>query len=60
MFVLTSDSAEKPGLAGIGAGGESLAAPRGVSDSESFRGCKQRPSKLSPEDGFSAESTSDS
>ena len=30
----------------IGPGGESLAAPRGVSDSESFRGCKQRPSKL--------------
>ena len=46
---------EKPGTGRIGPGGESLAAPRGVSDAS--RRCKQRPSKFFVGERFSSEIT---
>jgi hypothetical protein len=50
------DSAEKRPLAGDCNGGESLAAPRGVSDAS--RRCKQRPSKFLVEGRFFLSATS--
>jgi hypothetical protein len=41
---------KNPDWRGFDAGGESLAAPRGVSDAS--RRCKQRPSKFSSDNGF--------
>jgi hypothetical protein len=50
--ILKTDFAEKPALAELqwSNGGESLAAPRGVSDAS--RRCKQRPSKFLIEGRF--------